>query len=140
MNIKHTFFSDVRNNRLQKNVSEKIAEVLKSFEGKRIELSIGKVRSKRSNQQNALYWMYCTIIANDLGYSKDEMAEIIKYKFLKKTKVDEKTGQEFEYIGSTTALSKSEFADFVNELIRWSAMEFNIVLPLPNENFELELQ
>jgi hypothetical protein len=140
MELKHSFFSDVKNGRLQKNVSENILLALKCYENRRIQITISKVKSKRTNKQNNLYWLYVQIIADELGYNKDEMSEIVKYKFLKKTKVDENTGLEMEYVGSTTALSKSEFADFTNELIRWCAETFHIVLPLPDENFELILE
>jgi hypothetical protein len=64
---------------------------------------IVKAKSKnRSTQQNRYYWMLVTIIANELGYSREEMHSIIGYKFLKREKVDEKTGEVFEYIESTT--------------------------------------
>jgi hypothetical protein len=132
-----TYYSDVKNGRLQKNVSEIIAKELRQFEGKRIELSIKKLKSKRSGQQNKLWWVYVTIIASELGYDKNEMHEILKFKFLKKEKVNEKTGEILEYIGSTTKLNKSDFADMISDLIRWAAETFDIVLPAPNEQLEI---
>lgn len=100
------------------------------------------VRSKsknRSTQQNRYYWMLVTIIANELGYSREEMHSIIGYKFLKREKVDEKTGEVFEYIESTTKLSTTEFIVFTDSLIQWSAETLSIILPLPNEQTELNL-
>lgn len=135
--MKLTYYSNVKDGKLQKNVSLQIAEEVKHFEGKRVEITIQKLKSTRSAQQNRLWWLYVTIMAKEVGYTKEEMHEILKFKFLKKEKVDEKTGEIFEYIGSTTKLSKSEFADMVTDLIRFAAETFNIVLPLPGEQAEL---
>ena len=78
-----------------------------------------------------------TILSTELGYSKDEIHEICKFKFLKREVVDENTGLVLEYLGSTADLNKSEFADMTSDLIRWAAENFNIVLPLPGEQTEL---
>lgn len=137
MNIALTYYSNVNGGRLQKNVSTQIANELKSFEGKRVEIKIQKLKSTRSHQQNRLWWLYVTIISNEIGYSKDELHEILKYKFLRLSKVDQKTGEIFEYCGSTAKLSKSAFIELVDNLIRWSAETFNITLPLPGEQMEL---
>ena len=133
-----TYYSEVKDSRLQRNVSERLANELKSFEGKRVEIRVQRLKSTRSVQQNRLLWLYSTILSKDLGYDKNEMHEIIKYKFLRKEKVDERSGEVFDYVGSTTKLSKSEFADMINDLIRWSAETLGIVLPLPSEQLTIE--
>lgn len=135
--IKLTYYSDVKEGKLQKNVSEKIASELKCFEGKRIEITVQKLRSKRSVQQNRLYWLYATILSNEIGYSKEETHEILKFKFLKREKVDEASGQVLEYLKSTAELTKAEFADLISQTIQFAAENFNIVLPLPQEQTEI---
>lgn len=40
---------------------------------------------------------------------------------------------------STTKLSKSQFADLVSDLQRWAAETFNINLPSPGEQTDLDL-
>lgn len=137
MAISLTYYSDVTDGRLQKNVSTKIANELKEFEGKRVEIKIQKLKSTRSQQQNRYYWAIAKILGDELGYTKDEMHEILKFKFLKKSKVIEATGEILEYIGSTATLSKSEFADMTTDLIRWAAESFNVVLPAPGEQLDL---
>lgn len=132
------YYSNVSNEgKLQKNVSEKIALELKEFSGKRVEITIEKLKSTRSSRQNRLWWLYMTILSKEVGYTKDEMHEICKFKFLKREKVDEKTGEVFEYIGKSSKLTKSEFADMTTDLIRWASETFNIVLPLPDEQMEI---
>ena len=135
--IKFTYFSDVKDGKLQLNISQRIKSDLVNFEGKRIEITIAKKRSKRSSQQNKLYWVYATILAQEIGMSKDEVHEILKFKFLQKEKVDETTGEVFKYIGSTAALSKGEFIELVDSTIRWAAEFFNVVLPAPNTQLDL---
>ena len=130
------YYSEVKEGKLQKNVREKIVNELSVFEGKRVEIKIEKIRSKRSTRQNRLWWLYMTIISKEIGYTKDEIHEICKFKFLKKEKVDENTGEVFEYIGSSSGLSKSEFADLITDLIRWASETFGIILPIPDEQME----
>jgi hypothetical protein len=136
--IKLTYFSDVKEGKLQNNVRQRIANELQCFEGKRVEITIQRLKSTRSVQQNRLWWLYMNIISHELGYTKDECHEIFKYKLLKRERVDERTGEVFEYLGSTTKFNKTEFAELVNELIRYCAETLHIILPLPNTQLEIE--
>ena len=135
--MKLTYYSLVREGKLQKNISLQIKNELNHFEGKRVEITIQKLSAKRSDQQNRLWWLYMGILSKELGFTKEEIHDICKFKFLKREKVDEKSGEIFEYLGSTTQLNKMEFADIVSELIRWVSETFDIVLPLPNEQMEI---
>ncbi len=136
--MKLTYYTNVNESgEMQRNTAAQIKQEIKHFSGKRVEITIQKLKSTRSLQQNRLWWLYVTIISKEIGYSKEEFHEILKYKFLKREKVFEKTGEIFEYIGSTAKLSKTEFADMVTNLIRWSAETFGIILPLPGEQTEL---
>jgi len=101
------------------------------------EVTICKKSKHRSVSQNRWYWQCVTILANELGYSKDQMHEICKFKFLKHELVDEKTGEVFEYLKSTTELTTTEFSTLIESLIQWSAETFNCVLPYPNEQTTL---
>ena len=103
------------------------------FKGKAISIDLKLKRSSRSAEQNRLWWVYMTILSKELGYTKVEIHEICKFKFLKKEIVDEKTGEVFQLLGSTAKLSKSEFSDLVAELQQWSAETFNVDLPSPGE-------
>lgn len=136
--MRFQYYSNVSDDgHLQKNVSEKIKNELKAFKGKRVEITIEKLKSKRSIQQNRYYWLLVGILSKEIGYDKNELHEIIKFKFLRDEKVFEKTGEIFEYIKSTTELNKTDFADFTTDLIRWSSETFGVVLPLPGEQLDL---
>ena len=70
----------------------------------------------RSSQQNNYYWNAVRIIAEELGYTDNEMHATIKNHF---------------EIESTKTLSTKEFSRFIERLVRWSAIELNIVIPDP---------
>jgi hypothetical protein len=70
----------------------------------------------RSSQQNNYYWNIVRIVADELGYTENEMHSTIKNHF---------------NIESTKTLSTKEFAEFIEKLVRWSAIELNIVIPDP---------
>lgn len=136
--LKFHFYSNVSpEGKLQKNVTAQIVDTLQEFSGKAVEIIIKRKSAKRSDRQNRYWWVLVTILSNDLGYTKEEMHEILKYKFLKREKVDERTGLVMEYLGSTTELNKMEFADMITDLRRWSEQDLNIYLPEPNEQTEL---
>jgi len=135
--MKLEYYSEVKNGHLSKSVRNKIASELLQFEGKKVTVTIQKLKSKRSIQQNRYWWLAMTILGNELGYSKEETHELMKFKFLKRERVIEKTGEILEYIESTTTLSKSDFADMVTDMVRWAA-SMGIVIPLPGEQLETD--
>jgi len=70
----------------------------------------------RSSQQNNYYWKIVHLIAEDLGYTEHEMHITLKDHFK---------------IESTKTLSTSEFGEFIERIIRWSAIDLGIVIPDP---------
>ena len=71
----------------------------------------------RSAQQNNYYWSIVRVLADELGYTEREMHQTIKNHF---------------DIESTKTLSTKEFANFIERLVRWSAIELNIVISDPS--------
>ena len=68
----------------------------------------------RSAQQNNYYWKIVEIIADDLGYTTQEMHSTIKAHF---------------NVQSTKTLSTKEFSKLIERIIRWCAVDLNIVIP-----------
>jgi hypothetical protein len=134
------FYSRIDQGSLPILTDKRLLDYVASFKHETyVTVSIKKTVSKRSVQQNRLWHLYVQILASELGYEHDEMHEICKFKFLRKVRVDENTGNELEYIGSTAKLNKTEFSELVEKLIRWAAMEFNIVLPLPDSQLNINI-
>ena len=53
---KDVFISNVKDGKLQKNISTLIANFLKLFEGSRVKITIEKLYKQRSLRQNGYYW------------------------------------------------------------------------------------
>lgn len=145
-NLVLTYFSEVKNSRLQKNVSEGLHNELKAFEGKRVEIRICRLRSKRSSQQNKYLHVLFTIFKdalNDLGneFTMQQVKDLCKRKFLSYDLIDKSTGEVIgEDIRHTSGLNKTEFNEFIESVIRWAADMFHIQLPFPSESLELNFE
>lgn len=129
------YFSDVKEAKFSKKISLLIAEELKNFEGKRVKITIEQSTTKRTLNQNSLFHVYVDFLAKELGYEKNLMKDIIKYKFLLTEFVDETSGEVYKFVRQTSKLSKIEFIELVDSLIRWAA-EMNIILRDPEQYYE----
>ena len=94
---------------------------LNSLEGQ-VSLTIKKPKRIRSLPQNALYWVYITIIADSLGCSTEEIHSTFKAMFL-----TDRSGP-LPVVRSTTRLNKVEFSAYI-EMIAAKVAELGIVLP-----------
>ena len=107
---------------------DRLKEYIKKFSNQLVEVIIRKPKTKRSDLQNSYYFgVVVEMLANELGYDKDEMHEILKYKFLQSNAMG------MPYVKSTTKLSTGEFEDYLSKIKRWSAEFLHIVIPDPNE-------
>ena len=103
---------------------------LASLEGKRVELSIKKEKSQRSDNQNSYYWgVMIEILSSFTGYEREEMHEALKEKFL--SSIPDEHG--LRKIRSTAKLNTAEFTEYIDRIKRWSAIELNCYIPDPNE-------
>ena len=108
------FPCNIKNGKMTLTDKEEFDKVISKLQGDYyIEL---KETGVRSSQQNNYYWNAVRIIAEELGYTDNEMHATIKNHF---------------EVESTKTLSTKEFASFIERLVRWSAIELNIVIPDP---------
>tara|TARA_R110000824_G_scaffold178819_1_gene358732 strand:+ start:166 stop:519 length:354 start_codon:yes stop_codon:yes gene_type:complete len=68
----------------------------------------------RSSQQNNYYWKIVDMLAEELGYTRNEMHGAIK--------------DHFE-IRTTKTLTTKEFSQFIERIIRWSAIDLGVMIP-----------
>ena len=106
---------------------ERFVEDLVKLEGKDIIFTILENKDYRTNSQNKLWWKYMQILSADLGFTKDEMHDLCKLKFLKRERFED--GIKVEYLKSTAQLTKKEFKKLVDDVIIWAAQTFSINLP-----------
>lgn len=115
-------------------------------DGCKVTVTIDKRYKKRSLKQNALFHAYVTILADEFGYDKDTMKELIRIKWLKESlcdpngdeMVDTTTGEIMFRLRSTTELSTQEMAELTEQIRIWAIQGWNIVLPLPDEQIDLK--
>ena len=123
------FTVNIVKGRLQDN---RIEDYIKTLSDGEYEFIIRKPRKERSNQQNKYYrGVIIKIISSEIGYTEDEIHEILKYKFnpayLKIKDEEIRVGK------STTILSTIEFEQMLTKIREWCSMELNLFIPLPNE-------
>lgn len=96
----------------------------------KFKVEIKEHKKQRSNNQNALYWSWLTIIGKDLGYTSEELHEALKAKIL--GVIERKTvfGNIVNEPRSTTSLTTKEFGEYLNS-VETFAMGLGIRLPQP---------
>ena len=78
-----------------------------------------KYKSKRSTQANARYWSFVTGLADHIGISKDEMHDILKFKFLSDDL--EVGGEMVRKLKSTPKTDTKEFAEYCEKSEAWAS-------------------
>jgi hypothetical protein len=133
----------VNNGTVSTTVQNEIKAFLNMYEGKEVEIVLKKARSKRSDLQNRYYWGCVVEIVRqalkELGHrlDKDEVHYFLREKFNYKELVNESTGESLKLPSSTTTLTKTEFAEYIERIAQWSAEFLNVAIPEPNEQLEL---
>ena len=124
--MKH--FGKIQDGKLKLKDKIRFNNDLIKYEGKEIVIKIREVEIGRSIEQNALYWKWVDIMANELGYQKEQMSMLIKYKFLKRETINEHGSVTID-LKSTATLTKEDFTKFMNDVFFWANDTFNINLP-----------
>ena len=121
-----------------------LADVIKSFEGANIVITIEKRRKKRSNNQNSFYHAVIIPLMQDAfkdawgeHYSAIEVHEALKAKYCYKEQINESTGEILQMPSSTTNLSTIEWEEYIDKIRAFALEWFNTVLPYPNDQVEL---
>jgi hypothetical protein len=83
------------------------------------EVVIREAKASRSLEQNSRLWELYTSIAEYTGYTKDEIHDLMGYKFLREQR---QVGDEvFESIKSTTKLNTKEMSDYQDQIVLWAS-------------------
>ena len=99
------FTGTVQKGKLELHDKSSFNEFISQSEGD-VSIVVKPMPKTRSPQQNNYYWMIVKSVANEIGYTHDELHEIVKVKF---------------NINSTKDLEQEEFSDFLDRLIRYFA-------------------
>jgi len=133
------FEADVVDKKLKLFDHEKkaIARWISTFKnGTKLEITIRKQKTKRTNDQNAYYWgIVIPILSNFFGHDNPEdMHEDLKQKF---NPIESKVKPGTMIGGTTTKLSTVEFfcdeTSYVERICRWASMDYGIYVPPPKK-------
>jgi hypothetical protein len=90
-------------------------------------------KPQRSLKQNAYYWaVVIPLMAEHLGYTKNEMHELFKRQFLPQHKVTTANGKTFTWSTSTRTLPTNKFEEYLEE-INALAVTMDVYIPEPGE-------
>ena len=82
-------------------------------------VTIAERKKTRTNAQNARYWAFITAFGSYLGYEREEMHEICKYKFL--SEHVEIGGDDVVKLKSTPKTDTKEFSEYCENCERWAS-------------------
>jgi len=143
MSLKYDIISEVKDGEITRN-RKMLQDVIKSFEGKTITITIEKAKKKRSNPQNNFLWgiVYPVMqqALKDAGNLMpiNDVHELLKLRFLKETiMLNEQTGEVIERVKSTTELSTTGFMDYIAEIQSFAMEYFNTTIPNPTDDITL---
>lgn len=88
-------------------------------------------RKKRTLNQNALYWKWVGIVADETGNANDDVHAAFKAKFITPRTIT--IGESEVSISSTTKYTTLEMKDFMDKVYAFVTSELGILLPLPEE-------
>ena len=110
----------------------KVERQIKKLNNTSVIVEIKKNTVKRSGALNQYYWKVVVgILTDELGYTKEEMHEVLKSKFLYKKEL---IGDEWIRVAiSTTKLTNKEFIDYIGKIKMFASQELSIYIPDPNE-------
>lgn len=108
-----------------------IIEIIRGLDLKRRwRLDLKRYVKRRSNNQNNLYWQWMTEIGDYTGYTKEEMHDFFREKFLAPVPMMVGTSTE-RPPRSTTSLTTAEMQDYLDRIYRFAVTDIGVRLTLP---------
>lgn len=122
-----------------------ISDILTHYEGHTVDITFQKRRNKRSNRQNAYYHgVIVKIFQNSIKEMWGEIWSLAEtHEFLKSNcnyveYVNEDTGKIIRKTKSTTENTTTQQEDFHSRCRQLSETFFNVIIPKPNEEVEID--
>lgn len=113
---------------------ERVISYIGRLPDKPYDINVAVHHVKRSTSQNALYWLWLDIVADETGNSRDELHDVFRAKFLPVAE-HEVLGVVVRELPTTTKLSTDQFTTYLNQIEVFCNTELGIVLPHPEDRF-----
>lgn len=108
---------------------EELAALIQHLEGREISLVLKRWANQRTSPQSRYYFgVVLAVLGEHLGYEIDDLHHELKRKFLA---VDPDAA--LVKVRSTADLSTAEFTEYIEQVRRFAATDFQCYVPDPNE-------
>lgn len=126
------FTAEIRDGKTLWYDRQRVSEFIRSLEGQQVTVTVEKRQELHSARQRGYYRRVIlpTLERDGPGYTAEEWHEILKHMFL----LTEKDGRVFAR--STGTLSKLEYSNYIDKILRWSAIELGVVIEDPRARRE----
>lgn len=123
-----------------------VLNTIQHFEGKNVVITFSKPKKSRSNNQNAYYWgVVINLVQQGLLDATGELrsANDIHYNILLpmfapiNDIINKETGEVINERITSSAMTTTQFMEYILEIQKWSAEFLNIDIPNPNEEITL---
>jgi hypothetical protein len=125
----------VKDGKLSLDKSQQFKQYLHTLNGKRIELTVEKLKHTRSIQQNRYYWsVVVKLITQHTGHDSEQIHEALKIMFSPKWYMP--IGDllmEHAFPTSTTRLDTLEFVGYIGKCRMWANEFLGLQIPEPGE-------
>lgn len=88
----------------------------------------------RTNDQNALYWMWLTCLEQETGQEKDSLHDYFREKYLQVT-YEKVFDSERKILQSTTKLDTVSMKNYLDKIQVFAATELAVTLPDPEDRY-----
>jgi hypothetical protein len=128
--------------KLRTNSRSQVEQFTKLHEGKVLKVTY-QVLNQRSNNQNAYYWgvlvneVHARLVELGHEISLNGTHALLKDRFCYREHVLTDTGEVLKEPLSTSDLSKQEFNEYIDKIIRFAAEVLDIQIKYPNEQTEM---
>lgn len=123
---------------------QRLLEWARQYPGKNVVIKFERKGSKRSSPQNRYYWgiviKEITLRLRELGHqwlTDEDVHDMMKLKFNHEQIVSEE-GEVLELPKSTTTLTKTQFAEYVDNIRMWASGFLSIDIPDPNQDLTMQ--
>ncbi len=107
---------------------------VRHLDGKDVTLTLEKRSKKRSKSQNNWFHQICHLCSESSGYDFEKVKEIFKQRFL----LIADDGK-YAYCRATSSLNTAEMALFLENVLRFAAEEWGVVVPDPDPGNALDI-
>ena len=113
--MQRLFYGEIIEGQIKLDNPKDWSELYEKYSGQSVEISVRFLGQRRNSKQNRFYWkVVVNGLAKHFGYTTDEMHKALKIKF---------------DCLSTSKLSVKDFAEYIDDIIRWSEIEQGFLFP-----------